>query len=95
MSDKPTVIGDDPFHYWFGLTYASYLVLPRLMLESMPRRWQLKMIALLNQIPEKLEIDDSYTYNYTVQYKVKGKFAIDPYRNYRRSPKIKTKDISE
>jgi hypothetical protein len=88
------IIEEDPFHYWFGLSYSSYLVLPRLMLESMPRRWQLKMIALINQVPKTLNIADEYTSQYTVCYKVKRKFAKDPYRDYRHSPKIAMKEKS-
>ena len=44
---------EDPIHCWFGLTYASYLVLPRVVMESMSLEWQEKMVALLNEIGEK------------------------------------------
>lgn len=85
--NKVTVIEDDPFHCWFGLTYASYLVLPRLLLESMPRRWQLKMIALINQMPNTLDLPEE-TPNYQVSAKKKGKFIRDRYRDYRHAAKI-------
>lgn len=32
---------------WFGLSYASYLVLPRVVMEAMPEEWQDKMADLL------------------------------------------------
>jgi hypothetical protein len=34
---------------WFGLSYASFLVLPRVMMEAMPDEWQRKMAVLLNE----------------------------------------------
>ncbi len=69
---------------WFSLSYSSYLVLPRLFLESMPSEWQKKFIELLEEIPEVIKIREDYTGNYTCNYKVQGKFSKDPYRDYRR-----------
>lgn len=34
---------------WFGLSYASWLTLPRVMMEAMPKEWQQRMARLLNQ----------------------------------------------
>jgi hypothetical protein len=34
---------------WFGLSYASFLVLPRVLMEAMPEKWQKKMATLLNE----------------------------------------------
>lgn len=34
---------------WFGLSYASYAVLPRVLMEAMPAEWQDKMATLLNE----------------------------------------------
>ncbi|PKN36722.1 MAG: hypothetical protein CVU62_13390 [Deltaproteobacteria bacterium HGW-Deltaproteobacteria-2] len=39
---------------WFGLSHASFLTLPRVMMEAMPEEWQKKMAALLN------EFDDAF-----------------------------------
>jgi len=61
MKDEPMDIS-----LWFNLTYAAYLVLPRLWLETMPIEWQQKFVALLNEIPDTLEIDDNYSAEYTV-----------------------------
>lgn len=41
-------------HDWFELTYASYLILPRSIMQSMPHKWQVKMVALLEELDEKL-----------------------------------------
>jgi hypothetical protein len=78
---------------WFNLTYASYLVLPRLWFESMPIEWQYKFTKLLNEVLETLEIDTNFEATYTVNHTVNGKFAKDPYRDYRRGV-IKCKAVS-
>lgn len=39
---------------WFGLSYASFLVLPRVLMQDMPAEWQERMAVLLN------EYDDAY-----------------------------------
>lgn len=40
-------------HEWFGLTYAQFLTVPRVVMEAMPLEWQHKMTALLNELDEK------------------------------------------
>lgn len=40
---------------WFGLSYASWVTLPRAMMHEMPDEWQAKMAALLE------EWDDTWT----------------------------------
>ncbi|HYD58902.1 MAG TPA: hypothetical protein VEC35_01010 [Noviherbaspirillum sp.] len=37
-------------HEWFGLTYAQFLTLPRVIMEAMPMEWQLKMTVLLDEM---------------------------------------------
>ncbi len=39
---------------WFNLSYASWLTLPRVLMEAMPVEWQDKMAALL------VEYDDAF-----------------------------------
>lgn len=34
---------------WFNLSYASWLTLPRVLMEDMPDEWQGKMAALLEE----------------------------------------------
>lgn len=43
---------DGPIHAWFGLTYAGFLILPRVMLQEMPRSWQTRLVALLAEAEE-------------------------------------------
>jgi hypothetical protein len=39
-----------PIHGWFELTYASYQVLPRVLMQSMPVEWQHRMVACLEEM---------------------------------------------
>ena len=39
---------------WFGLSYASFLVLPRVLMQDMPTEWQERMAVLLT------EYDDAF-----------------------------------
>ena len=73
-------------HEFFNLSYANYLVLPRLFLEAMPTEWQQEFVALIREIPEFLEIPEGYSDNYTIKLRCSktGKFIEDPYANYRR-----------
>lgn len=45
--------GYDKLWRWFGLSYASYLVLPRVLMHEMPDEWQEKMAELLEEYDEK------------------------------------------
>ncbi|HBC7444051.1 TPA: hypothetical protein KEY66_003227 [Morganella morganii] len=40
---------------WFGLSYASFLVLPRVLMHEMPIEWQDKMAALLHEYDEAFD----------------------------------------
>lgn len=76
-------------HNWFGLTYASYLVLPRSLMEGMPEEWQEKFVALLDEMRETydcMQIEDNYTVK--LRDEKTGRFIEDPLRNYRRPPKL-------
>lgn len=39
----------DNLSCWFGLSYASFCVLPRVLMEAMPHGWQEQMAKLLNE----------------------------------------------
>jgi hypothetical protein len=38
---------------WFSLTYASWLTIPRVLLEDMPNEWQAKLVELLEEYEER------------------------------------------
>lgn len=42
-------------HLWFGLSYAAFLVMPRVAMMEMPKEWQEKMAELLNQYDETID----------------------------------------
>lgn len=73
---------DGPMHEWFGLSYASYLVIPRSLIQEMPLSWQSKFRKLLDEMHREFPNAPGI---YTVQIKDEnGKFCKDPLRNYRR-----------
>ena len=49
---------------WFGLSYASFLTLPRVLMFAMPEEWQKKMALLLN------EFDNEFPNTPDVGYRV-------------------------
>lgn len=78
---------------WFGFSYSSYLVIPRLMLQSMPAEWQYKFTELLQEANDRLIIDNNYPNNYMVKLRGKdGKFIADKYRDYRHGKNLELRD---
>jgi hypothetical protein len=54
-----------PIHNAFGLTYSSYLVMPRSLLQEMPEEWQRRFVDLCEEFEAKFP---AYMGNrYTVQ----------------------------
>lgn len=45
-------VGHYELSRWFSLSYASWLTLPRVLMESMPDEWQGRMAALLFECHE-------------------------------------------
>lgn len=75
---------DSPIHDWFELSYAQFLTVPRLVMESMPLEWQRKMAELLT------ELDDTFDWRpsegrYWVKLKGSdGRYTDAPLGDYRR-----------
>lgn len=82
MSDQ-IIEAEDPIHEWFGLSYNSYLVMPRSCLQSMPVEWQKRLIALIKEAQQTLYLDDMPDYRVNA-VNSDGKFVSDPYRDYER-----------
>jgi len=76
----------DQVHNWFGLSYASYLVLPRAILQHMPDEWQTRLVQLLGELEDVVDFNDNDAVNLRDK---KGKFIKDPLSQYRRFPKDK------
>uniref|UniRef100_A0AB74UIE8 Tail tubular protein A n=1 Tax=Caulobacter phage BL57 TaxID=3348355 RepID=A0AB74UIE8_9VIRU len=75
-------MADTPSSFFFGLTYASWLCLPRMSLQEMPVPWQAEFFRMINEADEKhgLVSPDGVF----VQRTVGGKFVkMDHWNNYR------------
>ena len=83
---------NDLLSLWFGLSYASFLVLPRVLMDCMPKEWKQKMALLL------FEYDESYPnqpdFGTRVQITQHGKLIKTPdwIINY-RYPDYRTIDL--
>ncbi len=82
ISDKKDNATQD-IHTWFGLSYASYLVVPRCVLQSMPEEWQHKMTELLDQMNQTLDWKEGGNY-FVIMRDDKGRYMSDQYKEYRR-----------
>lgn len=84
----PRVSYDEPYqesavNVAFGLSYASYLVYPRTILEAMPHDWQKKLVALLDELHDTFKGYEPPG-GYTVLAKdERHRFTTDPFRDYR------------
>ncbi len=77
---------DGPMHYWFSLSYSSFLVVPRTIIQSMPVEWQERLLALINEANEATrgtEYEDNRSYS--VQAREDGMF-VEMLPHYRRAP---------
>lgn len=79
--NKDGALEQGAVHGYFGLSYASYLVIPRVALDAMPLAWQERFVDLMQEAEEiGLETPDDYV----VQCRgVSGKFVKDPWAKYR------------
>lgn len=83
MSDQE-IIKEDPIHYWFELSYAQYLTVPRSVLQSMPHEWQERFVKCLEEMDETIDWRPEEG-RYWVQLKnSKGKYVHDPLMDYQR-----------
>jgi len=85
---KPNAYFDGVMWQWFGLSYSSYLVMPRSLLCGMPKRWQRRMVKLLQEAEQAYETD-SIDDNYVVSLRDEGgRFKHDPLADYKYPPKL-------
>lgn len=85
LPKKGEVITDDghhKLHSWFGLSYASFLTIPRVFLQEMPDEWKGKMSDLLEEYDEVF--CNPPDVGFRVQITVDGKMVKTPdWVNYR------------
>ena len=75
----------EPIHEWFSLSYASYLTIPRSVLQSMPVEWQRRMVELLEEMERTCNahgIDIPFTQ--VVLRSSQGRFMHDYLASYER-----------
>jgi hypothetical protein len=78
------IIEDGKIHYWFELSYAQYLTIPRSVLQSMPSGWQERFVACLNELDETIDWRPKAG-RYWVQLKDgSGRYTEDPLMDYER-----------
>lgn len=71
-------INDNEFDLdgWFGLSHASFLTLPRVLINAMPKEWQQEMVKLL------VEYDQTFPNLFDLETRVqvtrKGKLIKTP-----------------
>lgn len=82
-TDNPHLAGAESIHHWFGLTYASYLVLPRVSLQTMPAEWQEKFVTLLQEMSDTVETEPEGGNYFVYVRNGKGQFISDPFSQYR------------
>lgn len=80
--NPPEAFCNQDVHGWFGLSYSSYLVLPRSLMQEMPAAWQHAMVALLERMHEEFPEEFS-GYAVFKRDRDAGRFVKDPLRNYR------------
>lgn len=79
-----TIVIDEPMHEWFGLTYASYLVVSRTAIQSMPTRWQKNFRKLLDEMDASIDFPENIASFRVQALNSDGKFTEDPLRDYER-----------
>lgn len=78
--------GYDKLWAWFGLSYASFLILPRSFLHEMPDEWQGRLVDLLREFGTTFSnIPGEYEFEYHVSVRKEGKYVPCPefLKNYR------------
>jgi hypothetical protein len=73
----------DPIHQWFGLTYASYLVMPRSVLQQIDPKLQKKLVEVLTEICWYYDWPNSGADYQVTMRDEDGKYKQDILRNYR------------
>ena len=63
---------------WFGLSRASWLTLPRVLMHEMPDDWQARMAQLLEEYDAAWNIPESMQCETMVSAKRNGKFVRLP-----------------
>lgn len=81
---KKIIFDEEIIHGWFGLSYASYLVLPRSILQSAPVEWQKKFVDCLEELGEMFGcVPKDGTYEVQLRND-DGRYMHDVFQDYER-----------
>ena len=85
----------EPIHDYFELSYCTYLVIPRSILQSMPFKWQKKFVGLVKQLDGMSGWRETLPGNYRVNLTdERGRCVHDEYLDYCRGRrKIELKGV--
>lgn len=70
--------GHDALWKWFGLSRASFLTMPRVMMHAMPDEWQAKMAVLLDEWDAEWDTSNTSDPGLHVSAKVGNRFTAMP-----------------
>lgn len=74
----------DPIHCWFELSYAQYLTIPRSVLQSMPKTWQARMVARLEELDATIDWRPREGRYWVELRDARGRICHDPLKDYER-----------
>ncbi len=75
---------NEPLNLWFELSYAQYLTVPRLVMQSMDIEWQRKMALLLQELDETFDWRPREGRYFVRLRDDRGRFQDAPLADYRR-----------
>jgi hypothetical protein len=94
--NKKVALQESPIHEWFELSYAQFLTVPRLVMQSMPLEWQQQMAQLLDEMDNTFDWRPEEGRYWVTLRDANGKFADAPLNDYRHGNiehlRIKPKD---
>ena len=70
-------------NYWFELSYAQYLTVPRSILEAMPQEWQERFAACLFELDAEFDWRPKAGRYWCRLKDDRGRFTDDPLMQYR------------
>ena len=84
MIEQTILLGDEPIHCWFELSYAEYLTIPRSVLQSMPVEWQGRFVRCLEELDETIDWRPSEGCYWVRLKDSRGRFVHDLLMDYER-----------
>lgn len=84
----------EPVRHEFGFTYANYFVRQRSVLQAMPIEWQRRFVQLMDELEAAIDIEAIPSSFHVHAVDDRGKYASDPYRDYRHGPRVPMREAA-